>query len=424
MGRRKGWHPSEEDDDLVFAACDRFLAHLNRQFKSSAERPGHRDATSDKSRPGEDQPESAAMIADWLNQEFHRNDITRERVYPLFWEAARRRFLFLQPPRELDLAKRIAQLYHVEHYATDPEAIQVVNARGPGSLKHVAAVGADVVLSLIKRLVKKKRESRQADLRVHIGLGGGASAMMVAERLASRIRSDLDCPKLVLHALSTGGFLVDQPKEAPVTYFSYFHDVLNEPEYVGLFSATVVPSGQYDQVIANPGVRESFDRADEIDIVITSFASANDPHGLLQRYLQHLIGKGELSQKALDEMEALDWVGDVQFRPYTAKGPMRDGCPVRAVTLFELADLVERVKQPDKYVVLLAGPCHECGHTKTQALAPLLEQPGLRLWTHLVSDLRTAHELVKAKEDAGASHEGVSPDVARDSDHESVSPEG
>jgi DNA-binding transcriptional regulator LsrR (DeoR family) len=402
MARRRGWHPSEEDDGLVFAACDRFLAHLNRHFKSSGARSADGDSSAGVVRPGDEEPESAGAIADWLNQEFHRNDITRERIYPLFWEAARRKFLFLQPPRELDLAKRIAALYDVDQYARNPDAIQVVNARGPDSLQHVAAVGTDVVLSLIKRLEKKKREAGHSDLRVHIGLGGGATAMMVAERLASRIRSDLDCPRLVLHALSTGGFLVDQPKEAPVTYFSYFHDVLHEPEYVGLFSATVVPSGQYEQVIASPGVRESFDRANEIDIVITSFASAEDPHGLLKRYLQHLIEKRELNEEALPQMDALGWVGDVQFRPYTARGPMYDGCPVRAVTLFELSDLVEMAKRPDKYVVLLAGPCHGCSRTKTKALAPLLRQPNLRLWTHLVSDLNTAHELVKAGEEAAA----------------------
>jgi len=409
MRRKRGWHPSKELDDLVFAACDRFLAHLNRHFKSSAGGPGEGDPPAAAARPAEEEPESAAAIANWLNQEFHRSDMTRERVYPLFWEAARRGFLFLQPPRELELAKRIATRYEVERYARDPDAIQVVNARGPDSLHHVATAGAEVVLSLIKRLEKKKREEGRSDLRVHIGLGGGATVMMVAERLASRIRSDLDCPKLVLHALSTGGFLVDQPKEAPVTYFSYFHDVLYEPEYVGLFSATVVPSGQYEQVTASPGVRESFDRANEIDIVITSFASAEDRHGLLKRYLQHLIEKRELSEEALSEMEALGWVGDVQFRPYTAHGPMNEGCPVRAVTLFELSDLVERAKRPDKYVVLLAGPCHGCSHTKTKALVPLLRQPNLRLWTHLVSDLMTAHELVKAGEEAAATAE---PDPA------------
>jgi DNA-binding transcriptional regulator LsrR (DeoR family) len=101
-------------------------------------------------------------------------------------------------------------------------------------------------------------------------------------------------------------------------------------------------------------------------------------------------------------MEAAGWVGDVQFRPYSAEGPMDHACPVRAVTLFEPSSLVERVRQPDKHVVLLAGPCHECSRTKTAALIPLLRQPALRLFTHLVTDLKTAHELVIAGEQVAA----------------------
>lgn len=398
MAKRRGWHPSEEDDAVVFAACDRFLAHLHRQFQPQADKAAPAEPATTEAQPGSEDPESAAAIADWLNREFQRTDITRERIYPLFWEAARRKFLFLQPPRERYLAERIAELYRLEGNSEGPESIQVVNARGPGSLAHVAAAGADVVLALIKQVGQQKREGGAGDTSVHIGLGGGATAMMVASRLASRIRSDFECPKLVLHALTAGGFLVDQPTEAPVTHFSYFHDLLQEPEYVGLFSATVVPTGQYAQVIANPGVRESFARADEIDIVITSFASADDPHGLLKKYLQHLVEKGELDRKALTDMEASGWVGDVQFRPYSAEGPIDHICPVRTVTLFEPSALVERVKRPGKYVVLLAGHCHECGRTKTAALIPLLRQPALRLWTHLVTDLKTAHELVTTGE--------------------------
>jgi hypothetical protein len=82
---------------------------------------------------------------------------------------------------------------------------------------------------------------------------------------------------------------------------------------------------------------------------------------------------------------------------------MLEGCPVRAVTLFDLPDLVARVRRPDKYVVLLAGPCSECGKAKTEALVPLLTRPTLRLWTHLVTDVQTAGELLtRAEGGAGA----------------------
>ncbi len=388
MPRKKRWHPSQESDELVFSVCDRFLSHLAQQYDPRSGKP-------EAARTG-----SAAAIADWLNKRWGRKDLTRERIYPLFWEAVRRNYLLLQPPRELHFAQRLAEAFGVSRYAEDTETIQVVNRRGPDALTHVATAGADLVLSLIKRLGKKKKEQGAADPRIHLGLGGGFSAMMVAKRLASRLYSDLQCPPLVLHALTAGGFLVDQPQKAPVTYFSYFDDLLTKTEYVGLFSATVVPSGDYGQVIAHPGVHESFERAGEIDIVVTSFATARDEHGLLNQYLKHLIDKGELRREVLEDMKALGWVGDVQFRPYSAGGPIVEGCPVRAVTLFEIADLVAWAERPDKYVVLLAGPCSECGTTKTEAMLPLLTQPELRLWTHLVTDVQTAAELLSPTEHA------------------------
>ena len=382
MPRKKRWHPSQESDELVFAVCDRFLSHLARP-------PDPRGGRGESERLG-----SAAAIADWLNKKWGRKDLTRERIYPLFWEAARRNYLLLQAPRELHFAQRLAERYSVAQYAEDTERIQVVNRRGRDAPTHVAAAGADLILSLVKRLGKRKREQGVTSPRVHLGLGGGFSAMMVAKRLASRLYSDLECPRLVLHALTAGGFLVDQPQKAPVTYFSYFDDLLIETEFVGLFSAPVVLSGEYQKVIGHPGVHESFERADEIDVVVTSFATARDEHGLLSAYLKHLIAKGELRPEVLHELASMDWVGDVQFRPYSATGPIVEGCPVRAVTLFEIADLVRRIERPDKYVVLLAGPCSECGTAKTEGLLPLLTQPSLRLWTHLVTDVQTAAELL------------------------------
>lgn len=196
MTRGKRWHPSQESDELVFAACNRFLSQLGTQFDPH-------DTANDSERRG-----AATAVAEWLQQEWQREDLTREKIYPLFWEAARRHFLFLRPPRETDLAQRIAARYGLDEYRRDPESLLVVNTRGADAFKHVASVGADLVLSLIKRLGKKKRP-------VHLGLGAGFATMIVARRLAHLLHSDLDCPDLVLHALSAGGFLVDRPEKMP-----------------------------------------------------------------------------------------------------------------------------------------------------------------------------------------------------------------
>jgi DNA-binding transcriptional regulator LsrR (DeoR family) len=375
MPRARRWHPAQEKDELVFAVCNRFLDQLGRPFDPHTE-------PAEGGRKG-----AASAIADWLREEWGRADLTREKIYPLFWEAARRNFLFLKPPREQHLAERIADRYDVPQYFQDDQTIQVVNARGHDAPRHVASAGADLVLSLIQKLGKKKKT-------VHVGLGAGLSAMMVAKRLAHRIYSDVKCPELVLHALSAGGFLVDQPQKAPITYFAYFDGALTKVDCVALFSETVVSTDEYERMRNSPGVAKSFERAKEVDIILTSFASAKDKHGMLGQFLEYLIKEEGLESRALKKMREAGWVGDVQFRPYSSEGPMTDNCPVRAVTLFELSDLVRTAQTEDKHVVLLAGPCGECGRLKTDALLPLLTRPELRVWSHLVTDLDTARELL------------------------------
>jgi len=379
MAKAKRWHPSQESDELIFAVCNRFLEQLGKSLDR-------------RTRGDQDEKRgAAAAIAQWLRDERGRDDLTREKIYPLFWEATRRNFLLLLPPREQHLAERIADTYGINQFHEDPPAIHVVNVRGKDAARHVALVAADLVLSLIKKVAEKRKGGP-----VHIGLGAGFATLMVAKRLAHRVYSDLTCPELVIHALSAGGFTADEPRKAPVTYFSYFEDALAKVDYVALFAETAVPSDQdYENVKRRPGVFRSFQRSGEIDIVVTSLAAERHGHGMLVQFLNRLIDDGLVQPDTLEKMVQAGWKGDVQFRPYASDGPLTTECPVRAVTLFELSELVEIAQKEDKYVVLLGGPCGECGETKTRALLPLLTQPRLRLWTHLLIDVGTAGELLK-----------------------------
>ncbi len=388
MARAKRWHPAQESDELVFAVCDRFLKQLERQFDP-------RQEGADRERKG-----AAAAVAEWLRTDRGREDLTRERIYPLFWDALRRNFLFLNPPREKQLARGLARKFGLDCYDADETTLQVINATGTEAAHHVTTAGADLVVDLVEKVAASKNAGRrpgEAAATVHIGMGAGFATMMVAKRLAQRVDAESECPHLVLHALSAGGFLVNEPQKAPVTYFSYFEGLLAKVDYVALFAETAVTSNDdYERVKKSPGVRRSFERRSEIDIIVTSLASAHHEHGLLVNFLRYLIEEGILGEDAFDEMDAAAWKGDVQFRPYGPKGPLIEECPVRAVTLFELPELVEMARAPGKYVVLLGGPCGECGGSKVDALGPLLAEENLRLWTHLVTDVQTAHDLLWA----------------------------
>ena len=387
------WHASQESDELIFAVCDRYFSQLGRTSKEKEEESEH-DADSEGS---ERHRGAASSVAEWLQKIRGRTDITREKIYPMFWEACQRGFLLLQPTAEHHIRKKLENQFTLYKH---PGEVTVVNVSGENAAQHVTTVAAEQIVELIERVWKEKMErypDNPEKHEVHLGMGAGFATMLVAKRLANKIRSGAEVPRIVLHAISSGGFLPNEPHKSPSTYFSYFDPALMNVKFIALFSATVVSSSDYENQKANPAIRYSFEKRDEIDIIVTSLASAEHEHGLLGRYLTHLIDQNLISRNVLDQMLAAGWVGDVQFRPYSVHGPLSEEvCPVRAVTLFELDELVKIAKNRTngKYVVLVAGPCGECGATKKNALRPLLANETLRLWTHLIVDAKTAKELL------------------------------
>src|SRR5262245_60322485 len=297
-------------------------------------------------------------------------EMSREKVYELIREARRRGFFQILPPQEAALRDRLegrfGEGFHVVHMT---------------ELDQLATAAAEVVADLIERLQREGREE------VHLGLGAGMTSMLVARHLAIRLRAAERLPKLVFHAL-TSGFHVTQPHTAPVSFFGFFEAVPTEISYVGLFASAFVPRRDYARMRESPGLKESFDRASQIDIVLTSLGSPSHGHGDFYRFME--MG----SPKGLAALEAARWIGDVQYRPYSAKGPLLLDTQVRAVTLFEIADLVELAARPDKHVVLVAGPCSVCRQPRADAVWPLIAEPSLRVWSTVVTDVETARALL------------------------------
>ena len=298
-------------------------------------------------------------------------EMSREKVYELIREARRRGFFQILPPQEAALRDRLEARYG--------EGFHVVHMT---ELDHLATAAAQVVADLIERLYREGRDE------VHLGLGAGMTSMLVARHLAVRLRAAERLPKLVFHAL-TSGFHVTQPHTAPVSFFGFFDTVLTEISYVGLFAAAFVGTKEYARMRQGPGVAESFERAREIDILLTSLGSPSHGHGDFFRFME--IG----SARGLAALRAAHWIGDVQYRPYSAKGPLTIDTQVRAVTLFEIEDLVALAARPDKHVVLVAGPCSVCRKPRADAIRPLLLEPSLKVWKTIVTDVETADELLR-----------------------------
>jgi DNA-binding transcriptional regulator LsrR (DeoR family) len=340
------------DDTLLISVCDRFL-----------------------------DGEKVMDIVHWLQGEPGGEEIKRENIYPLLREARKRKYLSVLPPPEGYLQQRICDRFDVEK-----KRIHVLRVRGDKARDHVADAAAKQIVQLIHEVGRIKE-------RVRLGLGGGGTIMRVARALASRLRSEGSLPKLGLHALSSG-FDVNNPWTAPVSFLGYFDQAAPDIEYVGLFASAVVEVEEYAHVKTLPGVEESFRKASQIDIVVTSLASASDKHGELNRFMN----LGERSNGNVEEIKRRGWVGDVSYRPYSKTGPITAAGGIRAVSLFELKDLVDLARKPNKHVLLVAAPCGICNEPKTEALKPLLKEKSLRLWSHLLMDLTTAQNLLPREE--------------------------
>ena len=329
------------------------------------------------------------VIADELNARFKREGtpyrVTREQIYPLLREARNRGFFEIRAPLEHRLHQRIADVFQF-----NPAHIDVVAARNEIAIGLVASRAADVCLRIVKALGPTKENKE-----VHVGLGAGPTTLSVAQHLAAKLRAEETRPRVVLHAL-TSGFHVDNPQTAPVAFFGLFRELHDQIGYVGLFAPSVVKGADYRKAKMQPGLKEGFDRKRDIDVVITSLASRKDADGDLNRFLRDDARGQQLLEKH-------GWVGDVQYRPYSASGPIQQQTPTRAVTLFELGELVKLAKQKNKHVILAAGPCGKCGRTREDALLPLMNNAQLKLWTHLVLDLGTAEQLVSlARQDVAS----------------------
>ena len=386
---------TSEDDEFVYAVCERFFQCMKESQEAGA--------SNAKRRPG-----PAASVVDWLVRERGRDDITREKIYPIIWQAFKRGFLLMKAPIEFNLRDRLVERYRLAAYLTPPASsdasnadgerkLVVVNVSGPTASRHVGSVAADEIIELIYRVGAEKKARAVAEgrdpneTRVHLGFGAGYAAMEVARRLADR--ADAQTPKLTLHAISPGGFYIAEQQMDPTVYFSYFIDAGLDVECVGLFSTPVVATEDFERLQRNPSLRRCFERRDEIDIIATSLASADDKHGLFRQYFEYLRDEKLIDASELPTLEAQGWVGDVLFQPFSATGALTPKS-YRAVALFTFDELAAFSRRPDKHVVVIGGPCGACGAPKTNALRPLLENENSRLWTRLIIDRDAAKALL------------------------------
>ncbi|MBN1853107.1 MAG: hypothetical protein JW829_10305 [Pirellulales bacterium] len=380
---RYEWDFRHESDAVIFAAAECFLDAIGIRSK----RHNSSDTTHLKKR----QLSPTEQVVDFLRKKGKK--VTRQQIYPIFWEAFRRNLIVLRPPLEQAEAEKLIYKFGFELASSNKDALQPIRvldvSDGNEIHRHIAYEGARIVHLLIKELAKDRE-------RVHLGLGPGLSPRLLSGQLGRLLAEDSACPPLTIHAMSSGGLTLDDASISPITFFHYYDNVHPDITTVGLFTEAVVRCDQYNTVIQNPSVRKAFDQKNDIDIIITTlnaaFTADKKAHtcGILAKYLNAWDDQ-EQTRAALTES---GWIGDIQFLPFARSGPIQQRIGIRTVSLFELDELVEFARRPGKHVVLLASPCRKCGMSRAEAAWPLLVNPSLRVWTHFVTDTRTAQSLL------------------------------
>jgi hypothetical protein len=317
-------------------------------------------------------------IREVIRREFPSVHVTRESIYPLLSRAWEQGYLRLVPPIETALA---AQL--VAKYRLAAGAVRVVDCPRPESNASVSSAAAAWALELMGPL------SKEVTGAIGLGLGPGRATRDFSVAFSQLVSTHSPPPKLDLIAISAG-CPARFPEFSSISFFNFFKSA-DVNERIGLFAETLVRSRDFAEIQTRPGVREAFAAKTEgrIHMVVTSMGDMEDPHSLLRRFLDDCPSKPRFMKEA---------VGDVQYRPFSEKGFVKEGPDdLRAVTLFELEDLVQMAKERARIVLLIArqcGACKEPGRTRARPLRPILENPAMRVFSHLVVDSPTARVLL------------------------------
>lgn len=312
--------------------------------------------------------------------------INREEVYSLLKESRDRGFIRISPPEHNDLSWELMAKYN--------GSIKVVSTGDVAASKGLAAKAAELVIDRIKDLdmKAKSKDSNEGpqDGKIHIGIGAGHTTRSVVSQLATLYNADSSLPDLEIHAL-TSGFKSELAHLSPISWFSWFmKGSRDRVSFVGLFAPPMVPDiDMYNEIKKLPGIAEAYKKAKDIQIVVTSLANAVDP----EEHWFPYIAEAEQMEKLKKEHGL---IGDVLYCPYSDNGPIpEDALDLEAVTIFNIPQLVDMAKISNHMIILICGPGYSAEHKrKTQALRPLLENEDLRVWTHLVTDVETASELL------------------------------
>jgi DNA-binding transcriptional regulator LsrR (DeoR family) len=242
------------------------------------------------------------------------------------------------------------------------------------------------------RLLDIMRDSARPDF--HVGFAGGGlleqTARILAAKLsAAEIDPNLLPRRLYFHAMI--GRFGDDPGTDPNSFAAYFtrEPLQMEVRFEGLMCPGMV-SAENEAILRDmPGIKESYDKIDSLDVIVTSAGG----HWDLGHSRLHAAYVEKDDKAALTWLKEQGCIGDLMWGPIAKSGAVPLANHTRAMTLIRLDQLSQLIQQRKK-VMLILGPCVKCGKPKPEILDAVLNWSP-PLITHLVVDSHTVHQLFR-----------------------------
>ncbi len=319
---------------------------------------------------------SAAKIVS-IVKETYGIKISPKAPKKFFRQAAKLGYVHLQAPGFLQMQSKWIKKFG---WLEELEVVHSIFNR------HVSETGARALRKLVKQLASGPQKRNT----VHIGWGGG---LQIKEFAACFVRLMNEEPEgwpetIYIHGM-VSGVQFEDPTLNPA--FIFMEQLIEceearvELKFVHFPGPVLVDSAQIDVngLQASPYTRKAQTEAEKLDVIVTSAANWTHDHSGFRQGM-----KSSQADCKLLENEGI--MGDFLLRPINMKGPVDIETVVRFWTLMELNQLPGFITNGGK-VMLLLGPCNECGLPKTQVLMALLAHKK-HLITHLIVDSRTVRE--------------------------------
>jgi DNA-binding transcriptional regulator LsrR (DeoR family) len=332
---------------------------------------------------------------------FHDPDVSTQDVYrELLPEIISRGWLRLTTPDNTELRTKI------EESGFNLAEVRVAALSDPDD---VATHAAQMTAKLIKELAGQFEQ-------VNVGFSGGITARKMFRKLAQLLAEpSFELPPnraIACHAL-VAGFDNEMPGTEPSSFFLYLEECRQEcrsrfdTKFVQFHAPAFAPSSEHQTIMNLSAIAEAKAKARQLHLIVTTAAAFTDPHSQLRTYYkkhEHAKQKPNTRQdlKRLDEAEC---VGDIMWLPIGKQGPIAlDGFDHWPVTVLDLDEIPDRIREADTKVLLVIGPCAVESHadcSKTPVLEAILDQQrgekGIkhRYVTHLVIDKGTAEDFLR-----------------------------